>query len=372
MKSQMHIKICGITNLDDAIAATTLGADHLGFNFYARSPRFILSEECAQIVVALREQSPAVFLIGVFVNHPEGEIAQIMRNCRLDAAQLSGNESARDVEALAAHRIRAFKALRSPLDAQMAASYAQGTRGLPALLVDGGGPGQFGGTGEEANWDEAAIIAKDHPVFLAGGLTPDNVGAAICRVHPWGVDTASGVEVSPGKKDREKIKAFIQAARRSVQAVTFTEASPAEAAEILALQKLAYQSEAELNDDFSIPPLTQTLEEIREEFGKSIVLIAGAEEKIIGSVRAHMEGGFCLIGRLIVHPDWQNQGIGGRLLDKIELHFPRTRLYSLFTGVRSKRNLYFYRKHGYKESHRTALNDKTPIVFLEKAGPDAT
>jgi phosphoribosylanthranilate isomerase len=367
----MHIKICGITNLEDALAAASLGADHLGFNFYSRSPRCITPAACAQIIASLREQTAAMFLVGVLVNHPTDEIAQIIRSCQLDAAQLSGNESVSDLEDLRAKGIRAFKALRNPVDSQVAEEYARATRGYPKLLVDGGGHGQYGGTGEQADWTEAGTIARQNPVFLAGGLTPENVADAIRQAHPWGVDVASGVESAPGKKDHEKLKEFIRAARLSAQTVTYAEGSGEHAAEILALQILSYQSEAELYNDYSIPPLTQTLEEIQNEFGGSIVLTANAGGKIIGSVRARMEDGICLIGRLVVHPDWQNYGIGGQLLHKIELRFPWARRFSLFTGLRSERNIYFYQKHGYRVSHRADLNQKVAIVFLEKAGPNA-
>ena len=135
--------------------------------------------------------------------------------------------------------------------------------------------------------------------------------------------------------------------------------------EVLALQKLAYQSEAELNNDFNIPPLTQTLEEIRAEFERAMFLKVTDGGKIIGSVRAHEEDGTCHIGRLIVHPDFQNRGIGSRLLRAIEGKFAPKR-FELFTGEHSERNLYLYKKFGYREFKRVPLNEKTTLVFLEK------
>jgi ribosomal protein S18 acetylase RimI-like enzyme len=141
-----------------------------------------------------------------------------------------------------------------------------------------------------------------------------------------------------------------------------------DAPQILALQKLAYLSEAEINQDFTIPPLTQTLEEIEHEFQTQTVLKVIREGRIIGSVRAYLQEGTCYIGRLIVHPDFQNQGIGAKLLRAIEEHFAQARRYELFTGEKSERNLYFYQKWGYRIFRKKALTDKVPLVFLEKKG----
>jgi ribosomal protein S18 acetylase RimI-like enzyme len=139
-----------------------------------------------------------------------------------------------------------------------------------------------------------------------------------------------------------------------------------DAPEILALQKLAYLSEAEISQDFTIPPLTQTLEEIEREFPTRTVLKTTVDGKIIGSVRAYLQQETCYIGRLIVHPDFQNQGIGAKLLREIEGRFARARRYELFTGEKSERNLYFYQKWGYRIFRKEALTDKVTIVFLEK------
>ena len=144
------------------------------------------------------------------------------------------------------------------------------------------------------------------------------------------------------------------------------QARTSDAPEILALQKLAYLSEAEINQDFTIPPLTQTLEEIEREFQTRTVLKAVLDGKIIGSVRAYLQEGTCYIGRLIVHPDFQNQGIGAKLLRAIEERFAQARRYELFTGEKSERNLYFYQKWGYRIFRKEALTDKVTIVYLEK------
>ena len=139
-----------------------------------------------------------------------------------------------------------------------------------------------------------------------------------------------------------------------------------DAGEILDLQKVAYQSEAALYDDWSIPPLTQTLEEIREEFESKVFLKAMHEGRIIGSVRASTEGETCLIGRLIVHPDFQRRGIGAKLMERIESHFSEAGRFELFTGDRSENNIRLYRRLGYREIKRKKLTDKVILVFMEK------
>ncbi len=141
-----------------------------------------------------------------------------------------------------------------------------------------------------------------------------------------------------------------------------------DAPQILALQKLAYLSEAEINQDFTIPPLTQTLEEIEHEFQTQTVLKTIRDGRIIGSVRAYLREGTCYIGRLIVHPDFQNQGIGAKLLRALEEHFAQAKRYELFTGEKSERNLYFYQKWGYRIFRQEKLTDKITVVFLEKQG----
>ena len=144
-----------------------------------------------------------------------------------------------------------------------------------------------------------------------------------------------------------------------------TYAEIANAVEILALQKLAYQSEAAIYDDYDIPPLTQSLKSIRSEFENHTFLKAVVDGKIIGSVRTRIHSDTCYIGRLIVHPDFQNRGIGSALLNKIEKRQPAKR-YELFTGSKSERNLYFYKKHGYCEFRTEDQTDKVKIVFLQK------
>jgi ribosomal protein S18 acetylase RimI-like enzyme len=147
------------------------------------------------------------------------------------------------------------------------------------------------------------------------------------------------------------------------------EAGLEDAEEILVLQKLAYLSEAELNQDYTIPPLTQTLEGIQQQFETHLFLKAMVDGRIVGSVRAHQAAGTCYIGRLIVHPDFQNRGIGTRLMAEIESRFDGAQRYELFTSERSERNLYLYQKLGYRTVRREQLTEKVTLLYLEKTMP---
>lgn len=137
--------------------------------------------------------------------------------------------------------------------------------------------------------------------------------------------------------------------------------------EILSLQKLAYQSEAKLFNDYTIPPLTQTIEEIRNDYKKQLFLKALLEEKIVGSVRAYKKEGVCYIGRLFVHPKHQNRGIGKKLMVHIEDCFSEVDKYSLFTGKKSKKNIYFYESLGYNQVKEEQLNNKVRLIYFEKS-----
>jgi len=145
-------------------------------------------------------------------------------------------------------------------------------------------------------------------------------------------------------------------------------ANTSDAQDILALQKLAYQTEAAIYDDYGIPPLTQTLENLLAQFSDHTFLKAVINVCLVGSVRARCQENTCYIGRLIVHPDFQNQGIGSRLLENIETRLPADR-YELFTGSKSERNLYLYKKHGYSQFRTQAETDKVNIIFLQKSKP---
>ena len=136
--------------------------------------------------------------------------------------------------------------------------------------------------------------------------------------------------------------------------------------EILILQKLAYQSEARIYNDWAIPPLLQTAEEIQDEFGTHMFLKAVSESSIVGSVRARVTKNTCHIGRLIVHPKWQGLGIGTRLMTEVELMYRDVSRFELFTGSNSIRNLHLYHKLGYQEFRREPLGSKVELVYLEK------
>lgn len=144
-------------------------------------------------------------------------------------------------------------------------------------------------------------------------------------------------------------------------------ADVSDATEILSLQKLAYISEAEIYNDFNIPPLTQTLEEVLNKFKDHIFLKAVEEGKIVGSVRANiLDSGAVYIGRLIVHPEYQNQGIGTRLMDTIETCFPGIKIFELMTGFKSQKNISFYEKRGYKIFKKEKFKDDLLILYMEK------
>ncbi|MCS7222189.1 MAG: phosphoribosylanthranilate isomerase [Anaerolineae bacterium] len=213
----MKVKICGITNLEDARVAVAAGADFLGFIFYPRSPRYVTPERAGQIIAALHAEGLTATTVGVFVDAPLAEIEHTMQVAGLDLAQLHGDEPVAQVQALGG---RAFKALRphsgNDVEADMLSylSVAPDAAWVPQLLVDAYHPSAYGGTGQIGDWRLAQLLARRCArLLLAGGLTPDNVAQAIAEVRPWGVDVSSGVEASPGRKDHGRVRAFIAAAR---------------------------------------------------------------------------------------------------------------------------------------------------------------
>jgi phosphoribosylanthranilate isomerase len=215
---QIRVKICGITNLTDAKAALAAGADLLGFILYAKSARHVEKTAVTRIVDALQRDGlihSGVRLVGVFVNEPLTTVHGVLAETGLDYAQLHGDEQPEIVRALDGH---AYKALRPASEQQAtaeAAVYAAlGPASGPRWLIDAYDPTAYGGTGHRADWPTAARLAEQYPgLLLAGGLTPTNVAAAVTAVQPWGVDVASGVERSPGHKNHEAVRAFIQAAK---------------------------------------------------------------------------------------------------------------------------------------------------------------
>jgi phosphoribosylanthranilate isomerase len=209
----MKVKICGITNLEDAQAALDAGADLLGFNFYAKSPRFVSPGVAYAIVERIRSSHRVPTLIGVFVNSGLEEVQSILQAVNLDLAQLHGDEPPEFLEQLNGC---GFKALRpiSTGDAEAnAARYILHGSKEPTLLVDAYRKDQYGGTGHVGDWSIAAKLAQRYPILLAGGLTLENVAEAVRQVKPWGVDVASGVEASPRRKDVEKMREFVAQAK---------------------------------------------------------------------------------------------------------------------------------------------------------------
>jgi len=201
-----RIKICGITNETDALHAVACGADALGFVFYGGSPRCVEAETVRAIVAKL----PAtVTAVGLFVNEEAEVVNTVAAASGISLVQLHGDESpeyCRRIER------PVMKALRVRDEQSLA-----GWQDYPveALLLDAWHPDKFGGTGEAGDWQLAAQMARQTTIILAGGLTPDNVAEAVKMVKPQGVDVSSGVECSPGRKDPEKVKAFITNARES-------------------------------------------------------------------------------------------------------------------------------------------------------------
>ena len=200
------IKICGIKTVKDALAAMDAGADLLGFNFYPKSPRCIDVGTCRDIMSVMRTYGHILY-VGVFVNASAAEVRATMDTCGLTLAQLHGDETPEMVQSFYGRAFKAFRGVPQSMN-----GFAR--EEAPAFLVDASVKGAYGGTGITADWSAAAEAARHYLLLLAGGLTPENVTEAVRRVHPWGVDVASGVESSPGVKDAVKMKAFVQAVKR--------------------------------------------------------------------------------------------------------------------------------------------------------------
>jgi phosphoribosylanthranilate isomerase len=204
----VRVKICGITNKSDARAAVDLGASALGFNFYEKSPRVVAPADAWAIRQTL---PPDVQAVGVFVDWKPTAVVALAQALQLTAVQLHGDESPRDA-GFCARRVAVIKAFR--VGEGFSLAEMRKFRSAAHLLLDAAVRGQYGGTGRIANWDLARKVAKSRPIFLAGGLTPENVAEALRYVRPYGVDVASGVESRPGKKDRGKMREFFQEVER--------------------------------------------------------------------------------------------------------------------------------------------------------------
>lgn len=229
-----RIKICGITRVDDARLALEAGADAIGLNFYPASPRYVTPDAAREIAAAVSER---MLVVGVFVNEAVDLIVDRATELALGAVQLHGDEAPTDCARLAVALARACPERRPPgivracrvggAEIRPVAEYLEEcvrlvpaeAAPLAAVLFDAERAGAYGGTGEPANWEAArrwVTLHPELPLILAGGLKPENVAEAIRAVGPWGVDTASGVESSPGVKDAERVRLFVGQARREM------------------------------------------------------------------------------------------------------------------------------------------------------------
>jgi len=202
------VKICGITNLEDALAAVAAGADMLGFNFYQASPRYFEPEAARAIINELPER---ILAVGVFVNESVETLREIVAISGVKMVQLHGDETAEYCDTLKNDGLTVMKVFHTGADFSLDRILEYD---VPLVMLDAGGEQQRGGTGKLSDWSQAAQAKLVRPVcFLAGGLSPANVGAAITEVDPFGVDACSCLELAPGKKDIAKVRDFIAAVR---------------------------------------------------------------------------------------------------------------------------------------------------------------
>jgi phosphoribosylanthranilate isomerase len=202
---ETRVKICGLTSVADALSAAEAGADMIGLMFYAGSPRHVTLAQAAEIARAL---PPAIVRVGVFVNPDEAFVGRAIAECGLGLLQFHGDESSDFCTQFGVMSMKALP-MRDRASLDVLSQYH-----TDAFLLDAYAPGERGGTGRTFNWDlaiEAATLGK--PIFLAGGLTPDNVAEAVRQVHPFAVDVSSGVESAPGRKDAAKMRAFVAAVK---------------------------------------------------------------------------------------------------------------------------------------------------------------
>lgn len=202
-----RVKFCGTTRREDAVAAVEIGADAVGFVFWSRSPRSITPETAREIARVL---PPLVWRVGVFVDAPAAEIRAVVEEVGLDLVQLHGDESPEAARELGGRIVKAL----GRRDADLLSAAERWSEDV-LLLVDAVDVARRGGTGELADWATARELARRRPIVLAGGLVADNVADAVRTVRPYAVDVASGVESSPGVKDRRRMQAFMDAVVRA-------------------------------------------------------------------------------------------------------------------------------------------------------------
>ncbi len=202
----VRVKICGITNLDDALAAVDFGADALGFVFYSESPRCISHSKAEEIIKKL---PPFITTVGVFVDETIEHIEKIVDSTGIGVVQLHGDEPP-EMCNLSRHIVKAIR-VKSLESLDPLVNYKDK---VYAFLLDTYAPSAFGGTGQIFNWDIAVYAKTFGRIILAGGLTTDNIIEAISRVKPYGVDVSSSIEKEKGKKDHKKMKLFIEMAKQ--------------------------------------------------------------------------------------------------------------------------------------------------------------
>lgn len=202
----VKIKICGITNLDDALAAVDCGADALGFNFYKKSPRYIEPHKAAEIIAQL---PPFIVPVAIFVNEREERIREILQASCIHGVQFHGDETPEFCQRFGNSVIKAFQ-IKDKESIKHMAHYR-----VSAYLLDSYREGVRGGTGETFDWHLAVVAKTFGRIILAGGLNPDNVAEAVKLVQPYGVDVAGGVEREKGIKDHAQLKKFIVEVRRA-------------------------------------------------------------------------------------------------------------------------------------------------------------
>lgn len=201
------IKICGITNFQDAVAAVDAGADMLGFNFYEPSPRYITPQNAGEIIERL---PPSILSVGVFVNEPLEVVKSVANESGIAALQLHGDESPEYCRELARDRfvIKTFSA-STEVDVELIKAYK-----VEAVMLDTSDPRLRGGTGRTFDWSIARAVSESIPkLFLAGGLSPENIAEAIETVRPYAVDACSALEDTPGHKNHERMRAFVTSVR---------------------------------------------------------------------------------------------------------------------------------------------------------------
>jgi phosphoribosylanthranilate isomerase len=202
----IKIKICGITNVEDAMAAAEFGADALGFNFYRKSPRYVEPLKASEIIAQL---PPFIVPVGIFVNEREEKIREVVSQACLQGIQLHGDETPEFCQRFGTRVIKAFQ-VRDKESLRHMSHYR-----VSAYLLDSYKEGVRGGTGETFDWHLAVVAKTFGRIILAGGLTMDNVAEAVKLVQPYGIDVAGGVEREKGIKDHLKLKTFIIEARRA-------------------------------------------------------------------------------------------------------------------------------------------------------------